>query len=350
MSCYHPLKAFQVGFNPSGKPKYKICSYDVECVYIKEDGSSFASGIHQFSPMYKCVDEYIEIPCGKCIGCRLQQSREWATRIMLEAQDHETNLFVTLTYDDDHIPELDFVKAVDPDTGEVLETGVLQTLCKRDLQLFNKRLRKHYSDQKIRFFACGEYGDQTARPHYHVIYFGLNVDDLKFFKMSRLGDKYFISDTLTRLWGNGHVLVAGVTWESAAYVARYVTKKFSGDLAKYWYDDIGLTAPFTVMSRRPGIASNYFDNNAADLLKFDGGVISTKKGAKIYPNPRYFKRKLDLLFPDEYGIIKIEKRQNAQLKSDLLKSRLDIDYQDYLLQREDTFKKRVAKKLVRPDC
>lgn len=350
MSCYHPLKAFQVGFHPSGKPKYKICSYDVECVYIKEDGSSFASGIHQFSPMYKCVDDYIEIPCGKCIGCRLQQSREWATRIMLESQDHDENWFVTLTYDDDHVPEMDFVKSVDSETGEVLEIGTLQTLRKRDLQLFNKRLRKHFSDDKIRFFACGEYGENTARPHMHVIYFGLHIKDLQFFKMSRLGDKYYISDTLTRLWGNGHVLLAQLTWESAAYVARYVTKKFTGDLAKYWYDDIGLTAPFTVMSRRPGIASNYFDNNASDLLKFDGGVISTKKGAKIYPNPRYFKRKLDLLFPDEYATIKTVKRQNAQLKTDLLKQNLDIDYLDYLQQREDTFNKRVAKKLVRPDC
>ena len=350
MACYHPLKAFQIGFHPSGKPKYKICSYDVQCVYVSSDGSSFGSPVVHYNPLYKCIVDYIEIPCGKCIGCRLQQSREWATRIMLESQDHDENWFVTLTYDDDHIPVIDFAKSVDEDTGELLDTGTLQTLCKRDLQLFNKRLRKHFKDDKIRFFACGEYGENTARPHYHVIYFDLHIKDLKFFKMSRLGDKYYISDTLTRLWGKGHVLLAQLTWESAAYVARYVTKKFSGDLAKYWYDDIGLTAPFTVMSRRPGIASNYFDYNASDLLKFDGGVISTKTGAKIYPNPRYFKRKLDFLFPEEYGNIKVQKMQNARLKTELLKNSLDIDYQDYLLQREETFNKRVAKKLVRPDC
>lgn len=350
MSCYHPLKAFQIGFHPSGKPKYKICSYDVECVYVKDDGSSFASSVLNYNPLYKCVSDFIEIPCGKCIGCRLQQSREWATRILLESQDHDENWFVTLTYDDEHIPEIDFAKSVDFDTGELLDSGSLQTLCKRDLQLFNKRLRKEYKNDKIRFFACGEYGEKTARPHYHVIYFGLHVKDLKFLKMSRLGDKYYISDTITRLWGNGHVLLAQLTWESAAYVARYVTKKFTGDMAKYWYDDIGLTPPFTLMSRRPGIASNYFDENSVDLLKFDGGVISTKNGAKIYPNPRYFKKKLDLLFPEEYSNIKEQKHQNARLKTELLKSRLDIDYQDYLQQREDTFNKRVAKKLVRPDC
>lgn len=350
MACFHPLKAFQIGFHPSGKSKYKICSYDVECVYVNSDGSSFASPVLNYNPSFKCVSDYIEIPCGKCIGCRLQQSREWATRIMLESQDHDENWFVTLTYDDEHIPEIDFAKSVDPDTGELLDSGTLQTLCKRDLQLFNKRLRKEYKDDKIRFFACGEYGDKSARPHYHSIYFGLHIKDLKFFKMSRLGDKYFISDSLTRLWGKGHVLLAPLTWESAAYVARYVTKKFTGDLAKYWYDDIGLTSPFIVMSRRPGIASNYFDANSLDLLKFDGGVITTKKGAKIYPNPRYFKRKLDLLFPEEYGSIKVQKMQNARLKTELLKSRLDIDYQEYLQQREDTFNRRTAKKLVRPDC
>ena len=244
MSCYHPLKAFQIGFHPSGKPKYKICSYDVECVYINSDGSSFASSCINYNPSYKCITDFIEIPCGKCIGCRLQQSREWATRIMLESQDHDENWFITLTYDDNNIPEIDFAKSVDPDTGELLEAGTLQTLSKRDLQLFNKRLRKEYKNDKIRFFACGEYGESSARPHMHSIYFGLHVKDLKFFKMSRLGDKYYISDTITRLWGKGHVLLAPLTWESAAYVARYVTKKFTGDMAKYWYDDIGLTPPF----------------------------------------------------------------------------------------------------------
>ena len=350
MSCYHPLKAFQIGFHPSGKPKYKICSYDVNYVFIDPSGKSFCSSVMNYNVQNRVISDYIEIPCGKCIGCRLQQSREWATRIMLESQDHDENWFVTLTYDDEHIPEIDFAKSVDEDTGELLDIGTLQTLCKRDLQLFNKRLRKYFSDDKIRFFACGEYGESSARPHYHSIYFGLHVKDLKFFKMSRLGDKYYISDTITHLWGKGHVLLAPLTWESAAYVARYVTKKFTGDMAKYWYDDIGLTPPFTVMSRRPGIASNYFDLNADDLLKFDGGVISTKNGAKIYPNPRYFKKKLDLLFPEEYCNIKLQKIQNARFKTELLKNCLDIDYQDYLLQRESTFYKRVAKRLVRPDC
>lgn len=348
MPCYHPLKAFQIGFNPSGKPKYKICSYDVQYVYVKDDMCFCSDVCNPFSG-FRLVEDFIEIPCGKCIGCRLQQSREWATRIMLEAQDHDESWFVTLTYDDEHVPEIEFVKDVDSDTGELLDTGRLLTLCKRDLQLFNKRLRKHFSDDKIRFFACGEYGESTARPHYHSIYFGLHIKDLQFFKMSKLGDKYFISDTLTRLWGKGHVLLAQVTWESAAYVARYVTKKLTGDAAKFWYDDIGLTPPFTVMSRRPGIASRYFDENSSELLRFDGGYISTKKGSVNFPNPKYFKRKLDLLFPEEYAIIKSQKVQNARLKSELLKSRLDISYQDYLVQTENTFNNRVARKLVRPD-
>lgn len=349
MPCYHPLKAFKVGVNPSGKPKYKICSYDVEYVYVKDD-SCFCSDVRNPGLSFELVEDYIEIPCGKCIGCRLQQSREWATRIMLEAQDHDESWFVTLTYDDEHVPEIEFLKDVDSETGELLDSGRLLTLCKRDLQLFNKRLRKHFCDDKIRFFACGEYGETTARPHYHSIYFGLHIKDLQFFKMSKLGDKYFTSETLTRLWGKGHVLLAQVTWESAAYVARYVTKKLTGDAAKYWYDDIGLTAPFTVMSRRPGIASRYFDENASDLLRFDGGYISTKKGSVNFPNPKYFKRKLDFLFPEEYANIKLEKVQNQRLKTDLLKSRLDIPYEDYLSQTENTFNKRVARKLVRPDC
>lgn len=104
---------------------------------------------------------------------------------MLELQYHDSSYFVTLTYDDLHVPKSYYP---DPETGEAHTSF---TLCKRDFQLWMKRLRKKFSDDKIRFFACGEYGGQTKRPHYHVIVFGLHLNDLVKYKTVQEGDSYY---------------------------------------------------------------------------------------------------------------------------------------------------------------
>ena len=204
MSCYHPLKGYQFGTTDTGKPAYKVVSYDT--VLYDSTGKEM---------------EFQVIPCGKCIGCRLAYTRMWADRCIAEATRHDSSYFVTLTYDNEHLPH-----AVDPNTGEILDHG---TLVKRDCQLFMKRLRKNYSyDNKIRFFLAGEYGSTTARPHYHVILFGLVLDDLKLYSKTALGFNLYNSDWLSAIWGLGHVVIADVTWETCAYTARYILKKQSG--------------------------------------------------------------------------------------------------------------------------
>ena len=130
-------------------------------------------------------DQLIQIPCGKCIGCRLEYSRQWANRCMLELQYHDSAYFVTLTYNEEHVPRTGL-------HGEM-------SLRKRDFQLFMKRLRKKYSDDRIRFYAAGEYGTTTQRPHYHAILFGLHLDDLQVYK-SKDSYKYFTSPGLQRVW------------------------------------------------------------------------------------------------------------------------------------------------------
>ena len=144
MACYSPLKGYDLGLKTKNlKPSYKITSY--ETVLYNIDGSEM---------------EYIEIPCGHCLGCRLAYSRMWADRCMGEATLHESNYFITLTYDDIHMPYSKDV--IDFGTGEY----IYKTLSKRDCQLFMKRLRKNYQyDNKVRFYLAGEYGSQTARPH-----------------------------------------------------------------------------------------------------------------------------------------------------------------------------------------
>ena len=175
--------------------------------------------------------EIVQVPCGQCIGCRIDRSRQWANRCMLELQYHDSAYFATLTYDDFHVPKAYYA---DPATGEAHQS---LTLCKRDFQLWMKRLRKKFGDDKIRFFACGEYGGSTRRPHYHAILFGLHLDDLVKYKTVKEGDGYYTyynSESFQSPWPYGFAVIGQVTWESCAYVARYVTKKLTGEQADFY--------------------------------------------------------------------------------------------------------------------
>lgn len=296
MPCYHPLEGF----------------YDrlLKKVYF--------SSIPKVAMLTHLSDiEPIKLPCGKCIGCRLERSRKWAMRCVYEASLHAENSFLTLTYSPEFLPE----------------GG---TLVKRDLQLFMKRLRKTFPGKRIRYFACGEYGENFARPHYHVILFGFSPPDYKR-KRSRsrpvlptLADWLSsgslpspvidFSDTvssedsvlaeysplISKLWGNGHVAVGDVTFESCAYVARYCLKKINGSSAKEHY---GNRLPeFIVMSRRPGIAGDWFEKWKDDVFPADRCF---SRGVQCKP-PRYFDKLLEKTAPELLTGIKAARKNFAQ--------------------------------------
>lgn len=268
MSCYHPLKAFQIGINPSGKPNYKICSYETKYVVKDKLGNwnpSYTELINDLSLPH--IRDFIEIPCGKCIGCLLKRSREWADRCMLEASYHDHNSFITLTYDNDHLPDK---RPLTDDDGVVIGDSPYFSLCKRDFQLFMKRLREDISPLKIRFFACGEYGSKTLRPHYHAIIFGYDFPDKVPLKKNFRGENYFVSEILDRAWSDrdgvkiGHTLVTNISWDTCAYVARYCLKKRNNDMSQFYFD-YNVEPEFTLMSRKPGIGRNYYDDNKLDI-------------------------------------------------------------------------------------
>lgn len=147
----------------------------------------------------------LTLPCGRCIGCRLDRSAEWATRLMHEASLHSQSSFLTLTYDEKHIPS----------------DGSLKV---EDFQKFMKRLRKECGP--LKYFHCGEYGERTARPHYHCILFGEDFSaDRTEIESSQSGHPQFISNKLDKAWKAGRATISEVTFESAAYVARYSLKK-----------------------------------------------------------------------------------------------------------------------------
>lgn len=306
--CTSPLKGFRYGETKNGKPNYIIKSYSVDHLEVTPSGSINTCYDHFISDTAKTViNDCIEIPCGHCLECRLEYARQWADRCMLEASENEKNCFVTLTYDDPHLP---IVEGVNPSNGEVEKYG---TLVKSDLQKFVKRLRSRLDEKdiKIRFFAAGEYGEQTSRPHYHLIIFGWIPDDLQLIKMSNLGYAYYYSPFLEEVWPYGNNLVADCTWDTCNYVARYQVKKLEGSLDDETRKSTGIAKEFVTMSRRPGIGLNWYISHDVCYATFLNQYLKGKEGSiKISPN-RYFDSYLEKSNPDLLEEIK-EKRKEFQ--------------------------------------
>lgn len=242
---------------------------------------------------YNLLPDTILVSCGQCIGCRLAKSREWAIRCMHEASFYDDNVFLTLTYDNDHLPEHG-------------------TLVKRHMQLFMKRLRKKLSDRVIRCFYVGEYGGKTERPHYHAILFNCDFPDKEFFKMSE-GNRLYKSEILSSLWPYGFANFGSVTFDSCAYVARYALKKVTGKKASEHY---GKRIPeFAEASRRGGIGKGWFEMYHQDVFPNDCVVVRSRDGKcyEIKP-PRYYDKLYSENFPDTYEVVK-DKRLKKTEKS-----------------------------------
>jgi hypothetical protein len=210
------------------------------------------------------------------MGCRLDKARSWAVRCVHEAKMHDAASFITPTFADEHLPA-DYSVSV------------------RELQLFHKKLRHAYGP--FRFFACGEYGSEGLRPHYHELLFGLDFPDKRLYSVSRRGERLYHSEALENLWGKGRCLIGSVTLQSAGYCARYSMKKISGDKAADHYRRIHpvtgapvqVQPEFIVMSRMPGIGSAWFDKFQSDAFPSDFLVVDGRK----VPVPSYYLRKLD---------------------------------------------------------
>lgn len=229
-------------------------------------------------------DMPVTVPCGQCIGCRLERSRQWAIRCVHEASLYENNSFITLTYDNEHLPK----------------DGSLN---KKHYQDFMKRLRKAYS-QKIRYFHCGEYGEQLGRPHYHACLFNFDAPDKKLWKPSEGGDLY-VSEKLNEIWGQGFCILGAVTFDSAAYVSRYIAKKITGDKAEGHY---GPKLPeYTTMSRRPGIGKGWFEKYKTDCYPSDSVVM---RGKEFLP-PKYYDKQFEIDSPEEFAKLKHKRKASA---------------------------------------
>lgn len=236
-------------------------------------------------------DAPLALPCGQCIGCRLERSRQWAIRCVHESKLYDKNCFITLTYRDECLP-----------SGGTLEL--------RDFQLFMKRLRKAHGSG-IRFFHCGEYGELFQRPHYHACLFNFDVPDRDPWKEVN-GIRLYKSRLLDELWGLGFTSVGDVTFDSAAYVARYITKKITGERADEHYvnrETGELRAPeYVTMSRRPGIGREWFNKYCSDVYPDDFIVL---KSQQLRP-PKYYDNIFELVDPEAMARIKASRKSKMK--------------------------------------
>lgn len=274
MPCFHPNKAWYL-------PQTRTISWQ-----------------DRFGKEIPGVRHSIPLPCHQCTGCKTEYSRQWAMRIVLEQSLWLNNIFITLTYDNDNIPEHN-------------------TLIKKDFQDFMKRLRWNKQSSKenpLRFYHCGEYGEKFGRPHYHAILFNTNFSDRKQLQ----GHKGLTtSETLSKLWGKGHSSIGDVTFQSASYVAGYVQKKINGKQKDSHYAIIDPETgeylgqrqqEYSTMSRNPGIAGNWLSQYKDDVYPSDNIHIN---GIEMQP-PKFFDRLYEIDHKDEMLTIKDKRMEEAQ--------------------------------------
>lgn len=300
MSCLYPTFAFECSAGKGDFDAMRYAIYQDEAFYnrchrittpIERVGSAKRS--FRFLRGYT-LDDYkkdlqqgnplpMKFPCRKCLGCRLDHSREWADRLLMELCYHKSAYFVTLTYSDEHLPT---GYVVDYLTGEIVSRA--STLRKSDFQNFMKRLRFN-TKQKLRYFMASEYGDHTSRPHYHAIIFGLELDDLELLRENFQGDKYYTSPTISKAWPFGYHILGKVTWESAAYVARYTLKKAGDTKPDFYYEYAGIEKEDQLMSNRPGIGYLFYLDHP-DLFEYDSYSLPSGDHPRKVRIPNYFKK------------------------------------------------------------
>lgn len=261
--CTHPLTGIRTWNPETGGVKIR-----------------FSGQVHP-DPL-KRNESIVTIPCGQCMECRLAYARNWTIRIIHECCLHKRNSFITLTYNNDNLPE----------------NG---TLVKKHVQDFMKNLRIKLQRRfgvDIRFYCAGEYGSQTYRPHYHLIIFGWDFPDRRQCGKSKKGCRYYRSPLLEETWQYGFSSVGDVSFNSAAYVSKYVTKKLNGVYEDFVYD--GIEKEFALMSRRPGIGHDFIMKYPDDVYNYDAVEF---KGFKTRP-PVYYDNILAKVDPFRYVKIK----------------------------------------------
>lgn len=238
----------------------------------------------------------VRVPCGQCIGCRLERARQWAMRCLHEKRMSRDSVFCTLTYDDKSLPPYG-------------------SLDRRHAQLFMKRLRKRHG-KGIRFFGCGEYGGVSLRPHYHLLLYNVLFSDQRFYKYAKDGSPLYYSRSLEEIWPYGFNVLGAVNFDTACYVAKYVCDKVNGVRADAHYsrvtaygEVVKVQPEFSMMSLKPGIGQGWFDKYGAETYIHDSVIVNEKE---VRP-PRFYDVKYEGIDKLRMDVLKRKRRAKAAL-------------------------------------
>lgn len=281
------------------------------------------------------VRREVQVGCGSCLGCRSEQARQWSVRLMHERQLHDAAWFLTLTYSDEELPTNG---SLDP----------------QHLQGFFKSLRRDHPPRSVRYFACGEYGETSQRPHYHAVLFGPDFLDRVEHRF-RDGSLTWRSSSLESHWPYGFSEIGTVTRASCAYVAGYVRKKVSRsrDPDHYLrYDPetgelVELVQEFTRMSLRPAIGKEWFRRFWRDVYPRDSVVVEGKE----YKPPRYYDKLMDGDCGEAEGCFASSCEEHKEMMLGVRERRLAeaIDKTSYQLQAGEKIHEARTKLFARRD-
>lgn len=282
---------------------------------------------------------YEQIPCGHCWACKLNYASQWATRIMVECLNSQHNYFITFTYDDSNIP----IPSETQYNGQtfVNDGSWLGSLYPEDITKFMNSLRKYFERKRhtgIKYFYAGEYGETTKRPHYHMILMNCPLDISQFydFHIDPRGKMHWKSPEIEQYWKNGMIDIGEVEYASASYVARYCMKKISDDTDKQIYWKNGMHPEFVRMSRRPGIGSNYFNENMETIYKNDRLYVKNFHGETIEVKPpKAWDKKFKELHPEKWFDIQRSRKECMQRSQKLIQEMTDMTDLQMLHQKAE---------------
>lgn len=298
------------------------CTRQITAYYGRDINPATGKRRIVFNPNLSLTGIPFKVPCQKCADCRLEYSRQWAMRCSHQASMHEENCFLTLTYDDKRLPMV----------------GPVPTLVKRDIALFHKRLHNRLLKSRgygIRYYYCGEYGETYGRPHYHSIIFDYDFKDKKFYKNNKRGEPLFSSYELSSLWPAGRNSIGAVTFDSCAYVARYVMDKVNGDQFddRYtWMNSetgelVSQQPEFVGMSN--GIGLEWFKKHYKETYRDDSVVMN---GREVRP-PRYYDKLYEDVDSERLKVLKRNRLRKSRVYSRNRTMRKDLIHEYITLKK-----------------
>lgn len=283
------------------------CHYPVRAYRIGDKENRSLGVVFDLKKGYNIIQDLM-MPCGQCLGCKQTRIRSWALRCMHEARMWEHNYFVTLTYNDEHLPH-----------DNSLDYGEFQAFMKKVRHwfgIFDWKKKKQWPKTKVRFFMCGEYGE-IGRPHYHVLLYNAPIPDLKYLKDGKGGNRLYTSELISALWNNkGFVTIGSVQYESAAYVAQYCMNKVGKTDLDYMLTDLETGQQYqrkkemTRMSLKPGIGAQWYEKYNRDVFPHDRCIVN---GVQVAP-PKYYSERLKKQNPEAYEEIIIKRHDRSRLR------------------------------------